>query len=217
MKERPILFSDAMVRAILAGKKTQTRRVLADQPMLDRMQHCMTGPGDAGWVQNDDGCTWRYDAKRGTPSGQHALCGPYRCPYGVVGDRLWVRECAGEIERKGAKVLVYRADEPIEQPARWRPSIHCRRSWSRILLEIVDVRVERLHDISERDARAEGVRFDAAIDPLDADATRPVPLAESAIDHFRALWNLINGNRDGGSWDVNPWVWAITFRRVSQV
>jgi hypothetical protein len=115
------------------------------------------------------------------------------------GARLWVKETSGEIDAHGGKVLVYRADDPPEVPERWCPSIHMRRSWCRVVLEVVAVRAQRLQDISAEDAIAEGIGA-----------------AEAPRLSFGLLWDSINGERDGCSWAANPWVWAITFRRVMQ-
>lgn len=121
-----------------------------------------------------------------------------RCPYGQPGDRLWVRETwrawGGTVRH-----VDYRATTEIPRPADgWKPSIHMRRADSRIMLEIVAVRVERLQDISEADAKAEGCQAD----PYDG---------PTYYDHFALLWRSINGQ---GSWTTNPWVWVIEFKRV---
>lgn len=164
MKERPIIFSGEMVRAILAGRKTQTRRVIKPQPVIQ------------------DGVAF-------FKTGQ-------RCPYGQIGDRMWVREAW--IRNSG--VPAYRADDPSwpgETP-KWKPSIHMPRWASRITLEIVNVRVERLQDITVGDAWAEGCpNSDVNVIP----------------DWFIPLWAGINAAR-GNGWDDNPWVWAIEFKRV---
>jgi hypothetical protein len=169
MSERPILFNAPMVRAILNGSKTQTRRVAIPKRSIEPMTD--------------------------------------ECPYGQRGDRLWVREAwtvnlTGDPKHGGpGTVPIYRAEHP-HAADRWRPSIHMPRWASRITLEITAVRVERLRNISEADARAEGV-------------TRPVPMLDddpsTYVDAFGDLWASINGP---GSWDANPWVWVIEFRRV---
>lgn len=191
MKERPILFSDPMVRAILSGQKTQTRRVCkpAEAAFLSYVVNC----GDGFW---------------GDEEGDNR----FACPYGQPGERLWMRE-AHEAYEVGH--VHYRADWPNTQLAeakqagiRWTPSIHMPRWACRLLLEIVSVRVERLHDISQDDAVAEG-----------CDDTRDMKLEPGRIFHaggprdaFAALWSSINGAE---SWDANPWVWVIEFRRVA--
>lgn len=187
MKERPILFSGPMVRALLAGTKTQTRRVVKPSAML------------GGWETG-------HNARGDITSRWPLACGlkPARCPYGQPGDRLWVREAfAGSIayERHGYPLkewgnkLWYVADgEPRSgQWTRPRPSIHMPRCLSRITLEVTGVRVERLQDISEADAIAEGIGHG------DVDA---------AVADYAALWEQINGP---GSWDANPWVWVVSF------
>ncbi len=191
MKERPILFSAPMVRAILAGTKTQTRRVV--KPRKD----C------------DFGCELAPHELAGEANG-----GDFRNAYCAPGDRLWVREAfihepadycweaSVSIPCRPAST-VYRADQEGDtRGAGWKPSIHMPRSLSRITLEITGVRVERLQDISEADAAAEGVQAKHA---ADADWT--------AREAFCVLWESING---GGSWDANPWVWVVEFKRARQ-
>ena len=178
MAERPILFSGAMVRAILEGRKTQTRRVISDKHE---------------WA--------RSNAVRGE-------C--WLSPFGVRGDRLWVRETHAGDNLCG---WVYRADHPDadiragelddgEQTLRrWTPAIHMPRAACRLMLDVVTVRVERLQEISEEDAIAEGVR-----PPGDYGRAPNVAV-------YRALWDSLNAKR-GYGWDVNPWVWVIEFRRT---
>ena len=202
MAERPILFSAPMVRAILAGTKTQTRRVVKLKP----------------WHQieeRDDGSPWpwMHDNDR---DADHWL----PCPYGQPGDRLWVREtwCGPFKWGKNDGKFAYRADpeslwpENIRTPylSLWKPSIHMPRWASRITLEVTGVRVERLQDISEADAQAEGAR---ECDPVSG---REVLLAGpsqrgSFVLHYRDIWEQINGP---GSWDANPWVWVVEFKRL---
>lgn len=223
MKERPIIFNDEMVRAVLAGKKTQTRRVIKPQPSnspkiidpyngnyehftgWDGLRMCN---GETGNIKNT--CHWKP-------------------PHGVPGDRLWVREVfamqhsleVGEIKpfSDGRPFLFvdegpewgkywsqphYRATDPTpdlcyedqaeEGPyCRWASPIWMPRWASRILLEVQEVRVERVRDIGTKDSLAEG--------------------CESSIE-FWTLWNKINGKKPGRHWDDNPWVWVITFRRM---
>lgn len=184
MREKPILFSGPMVRAILEGSKTQTRRVC------------------------------KLDVRGGMPQPEFDSLLRY-CPYGQPGDRLWVRETCwlyGRWEVKGVRkngkpswrfVLIgkrVRFDKPGTDESMaywgggegwsWRPSIHMPRWASRITLEITGVRVERLGEISESDARAEGVQ---------------------SVAEFKELWASINGP---GSWEANPWVWVVEFRRI---
>lgn len=221
MKERGILFSGEMVRALLAGTKTQTRRAVKLRA------------NDGVQVDHEP---WRYTER--APDGRHLWQHRKdirrmiieRCPYGAIGDRLWVREtwcCEYEDDCPTDRVL-YRATEtrPIvgvgeradgSERSPWRPSIHLRRVDARITLEITNVRVQRLHDISEEDARAEGcpsmIETLAGLSHLrGADAVAAVPThITTARDEYALLWERINGD---GSWATNPWVWALTFKRV---
>lgn len=202
MKERPILFSAPMVRAILDGRKCQTRRVVT--PQSNRTFYCWSRPGVALFASEDE-------AIAGDEGDE------IRCPYGAPGDRLWVRE---SLKRglmmsplgtaTNANVCFYAADNAEvligtgEFNAGWEwqrdtlPSIHMPRWASRITLEITDVRMQRLQEISEDDARAEGVTGDA--------------FCNHRIT-FSALWDSINHTR--APWASNPWVWALTFRRLA--
>jgi hypothetical protein len=221
MSERPILFSAPMVRALLDGRKTQTRRVVKPQPptakdfphsvfglsrsiadgvkmfSLDDAEHLPKHPTD--WdlcgsvgVARDAGFPRRY-----------------RCPYGAPGDVLWVRETL----KRAPDVWTYAADgAEVGWPARQGlagktpntvVSIHMPRDACRLRLRITDVRVERLNDISEVDALAEGIPADLM--EWDGRPTTPV-------EGYASLWNHINGP---GSWDANPWVWAVSFERIS--
>lgn len=204
-KERPIIFSAADVQAILNDRKTQTRRVA--KPIndcfgpafpcnpLDEIR-CEGGTATFLW-QN------RVDDTHETR---------FRCPYGMPGDWLWVRE-AWTIEDPDKLHLlsheggqnpdwIYYRD-PVHEGTglRWRPSIHMPRWASRITLEITSVRVQRLQEISSRDAWCEGAR---------CSCMSPVPECKGNIESFADLWDSINGV---DSWDANPWVWAIEFRR----
>ena len=212
MKERPILFSAPMVRAILAGTKTQTRRIIKP------------GLRNPGWTR------FAFFPQRGIaiecgedyPDGKEDQ---RRCPYGKPGDRLWVRETFGDCT-PGACALGgtkwdspwYRAnaDEygllghdgegPVYvEDIHWRPSIHMPRWASRITLEVTDVRVERLQEINEQDTIAEGWPH-AATNGVDAPLRDAYP-----IGWFANLWGDINGP---DSWPANPWVWVIAFRRA---
>lgn len=201
-KERPILMSGPMVRAILDGAKTQTRRVIKPHPQPG--SHLSGGVG----LSNADGKAWAIwdtDELLKVP-GNAAVC-----PYGRVGDRLWVRETftyysTGYYERPDMGVF-YGADGMGKRsdPGRWRNPIHMPRAMSRITLEICDIRAERVQDISEADIHAEGV--------LPFDCIYSQPLAKRL---FQELWNSINGDKPGSAWADNPWVWGIVFRRVEQ-
>ena len=197
MKERPILFSAPMVRAILAGTKTQTRRVAK----LTASGHVKEPGGHRRWHPAD-------------PDAAHA------CPYGQPGDRLWVRETwAYGIHAMAAKrdedgPFVYAADGTTQGRLcdRWRQSIHMPRWASRITLEITSVRVERLHDISEADAIAEGC-IQNPNGYYQGGPHKVIGLKQmaTAVRAYRDLWESINGP---SSWDANPWIWVVEFRRV---
>jgi hypothetical protein len=126
------------------------------------------------------------------------------CPYGIPGDRLWVRETFAQGVEGCPGGISYRADHADPKgdgpahPVKWRPSIFMPRAASRILLEITDVRVQRLQEISTRDIWAEGIAASPDVDP---------------VHEWRDLWDSLNAAR-GFGWAANPWVWAITFRRV---
>ncbi|MCV2365562.1 hypothetical protein LNV23_19100 [Paucibacter sp. DJ1R-11] len=201
MKDRPILFNGAMVRAILAGTKTQTRRV------MKAVRH-----PDFGNLY-EPSCLAREE--------QHAI--ERACPYGQPGDRLWVRETFAHIYRDNAKPderrdddVAYKADHPgLDEYAfgTWKPSIHMPRWASRITLEITSVRVERLQDISEADAKAEGIYktehgFWSTYGQLIVDGTYSPSVS------FHALWQSVNGAEGPTSWTGNPWVWVVEFKRV---
>lgn len=194
MKERPILFSAPMVRALLAGTKTQTRRALNPQPEL---VNDATGNALAMY--------WKWQGRKMADLGRDAVM--RMCPYGQPGDRLWVRETFGFSGSGYIPDIHFRATNP-EAPilGRWHPSFHMRRIDSRITLEITSVRVERLQEISEVDAQAGGWTRRPEV------STDPQVHKEAARDWFMDLWESINGP---GSWDANPWVWVIEFRRLA--
>ncbi len=191
MKERPILFSGDMVRAILDGRKTQTRRVIKPQP-------------------------YSVSPVTNTPFWEE---GSLNCPY-QIGDRLWVRETwALNPYLLELPAYVYRADyEPLSDILiKWKPSIHMPRSASRITLEITGVRVERLQDISEQDAIAEGIESAQ----LPNEETCKLRWKDyqakfikcgffSSIDSFKSLWDSINVQKH--PWESNPWVWVVEFK-----
>lgn len=213
MKERPILFSGPMVRALLDGRKTQTRRVVKPfAKWAERFPIC----DPSGMVAGHQ--IWWWDA-------EHDRVGVSQdCPYGVPGDRLWVRETWSFIGQRGIFELhqaapntckpIYRADGVDAD--RWIPSIHMPRWASRILREITEVRVERLNDISEADAIAEGVRVLPLQDPDDPSAWWEVEAgthqARTPVESYRLLWETINGP---GSWAENPWVWVMGLKPVT--
>jgi len=211
MKERPILFSGPMVRAILDGTKTQTRRVLTRLTGFPHVHDFEALATDYRW-------DWRF---RGRGEAHIELFHKgllERCPYGVIGDRLWVRETCwvNRLTRKFAWYVhqdVVQVD-PERDEVKKRPAIHMLRADARILLEITDVRVQRLHEISEDDARAEGCwRGDEdeyiGVNVHDSATGKTEPA--TAIEMFQFLWASING---ADSWNANPFVWCLSFRKV---
>lgn len=239
-KERPILFSAPMVRAILEGRKTQTRRVVKFEHANDVDAWAWAGDHwDAGVCE----------------AGSTATMAQILCPYGQPGDRLWVRETWAAVEctedhprkfwgpdhgwyvednspREQWLRLEYSASAPrrtgqygmamlsdgslYEGP--WRPSIHMPRWASRITLEVTGVRIERLQDISNEDAWAEGCHaFPDGPSGKESsywgcDIGGPVVLADTPREEFQGLWDSIHGD---GAWDLNPWVWVVEFRRLT--
>lgn len=247
MKERPILMSAPMVRAILDGRKTQTRRAVKPR-IVPVVEECFRVNGK--WCNH----TFAYDLVE-------------LCPYGKPGDRLWVREtwadvhplqvAEGRYSKEGRAGIpgppsveyrtIYAADgdyPPIwysdGHPFRtltcpgdferelypkgtgwgWWPSIHMPRWASRITLEVVSVRVERLQEISEADAKAEGIESSRASQLCggtwrDYSQGRRDPFEDfsSPVDSYRTLWESINGP---GSWDANPWVWVVEFKPIDK-
>jgi hypothetical protein len=209
MNEHPILFSTPMVKAILEDWKTKTRRVIKPQPSPTALLEA-------------------YGAYACFTDGTRARC-PYGPGLHAQGDRLWVREtwaqmcknadpicqCTEDYEYRENHYIEYRADTgnpypgqwPIDEARgnpdapKWCPSIHMPRKASRITLEVVNVRVERLQDITEEDAKAEGVNF-VSCDP-----------GEHPVDLFANLWDSINEKR-GFGWDTNPLVWVVEFKRL---
>lgn len=219
MKATPILFSGAMVRALLEGRKTQTRRVVKHRfPYLWNEPYYATGKVLTG-LENQPGAfmEFRY-RKQDEPDYQGSPAAALvECPYGQSGDVLWVRETWSKAELSLSSELFYRADGElaasqstftyIERERRWRPSIHMPRWASRLALRITDVRVQRLLDISEEDSQAEGARASDAV-VIFQDGTLQRELSNTNRGAFCCLWEAING---AGSWDANPWVWALTF------
>jgi len=234
IKERPILFSAPMVRAILEGRKTVTRRTVKVQPHIDASGNFCVGRSNYG----QDGY--------GKPVTKHFIkdC----CPYGKPGDRLWVRETWARAGNDDPGYLTYRATYPACLPqdlenvppasdVRWKPSIHMFRADSRVLLEITDVRVERLQNISEDQAQAEGCFFtdygrkcghggngwrevgDCPA-PKEHHPQRDGWMWDSTTSHEQCLGSARNAfgnlwNTTGGDWDANPWVWVVEFKRVA--
>lgn len=217
MKDKPILFSTPMVQAIIAGRKTQTRRIVKNQDLV-----CDDGTINTNRITDS---MWRRVNKELPESfGLN-----YFCPYGEPGNLLWVRESF--TEEACATTYCYKADFPIIWPPeqteegeeiiqeakdyRFKPSIHMPRWASRITLEVTGVRVERLDDITESDAQAEGVLLPAteidgevmALLPIDGYA----PKEWTHREFFKRLWAEINGAE---SWAANPWVWVVEFNPI---
>lgn len=203
MTERPIIFNGDMVRAILRGEKTQTRRPVKPIPVY---------PDAFDGLRRDihDGQVHFWACGAELPA--HI----FRCPCGQPGDRLWVREtfALGEPPYFG---VAYRADEgdnPEDvggERQKWTPSIHMPRYLSRITLEITDINAERVQDITEDDARAEGGKpeFRTVVARSDGGPDYHIPC--SYRGGFANTWDAIYAKRPGLSWDENPWIWAITF------
>lgn len=222
--ERPILFSAAMVRAISAGTKTQTRRALKKQPPNGFKASNCGRPSTMCF--HPDYFPYRegfgFDLGRSDRTQEFWPKVHERslyCPYGQPGDRLWVRETFAHIYRNNTQPeerrdedVAYKADhQGLDEYAygTWKPSIHMPRWASRISLELTDVRIERLQDISEADAQAEG----CAPAWLDANDNETVHVRAQPTyrQGFARLWRDINGP---GSWEPNPWVWVVTFKRI---
>lgn len=243
--ERGIIMTGESVRGILDGRKTQTRRVVKIDPWgAESYWHAVTQEVTPADTYGRHG----FWSGPGRDVGTDSIA-MMRCPYGVVGDRLWVRETAW-YDRTLIPVLGYHrcffegrdmrrenanggesGQQPYESTAgilnlnaslKRRPSILMPRWASRITLEITDVRVERLQDISESDAKAEGVERCACPDDVTPDdgllnAECGYFPPRSYVEGYRAQWDLINGKRNGGAyaWETNCWVWVLTFSRVS--
>jgi hypothetical protein len=212
MTERPILFSGAMVHALLDGSKTQTRRIIKPDP--GPYWNPVVGLYNQIVIKNGG-----YEAPGPEIFGASDENQGFKCPYGQPGDRLWVRETHRPVWGQTPGYLTgidYRVD-PREKwerlgdqtgaPLKWIPSIHMKREYSRILLEITGVRVERLQAIGEADARAEGV----TIEDRHTVGYCAGEFLPPSIRAYRDLWESLNG---AGSWDANPWVWVVEFKRV---
>lgn len=234
MKERGMIFNGEMVSAILDGRKTQTRRIMTIQPEPSK-----TREGDYWFPSKKLECMVHVSdiVPGNSPIADcHLFFQEHCCPFGAVGDRIWVRETWGcvshELDEDG-RIQPWTPDRPAtaihEMPfgngyysghaiyaadgaftwgdddgyedgrSCWKPSIHMPRSASRILLEITDVRVEQLNDISEDDAKAEGAPTECCV------------IGDKHFLGFRSLWKSIYGEE---SWAANPWVWVIEFKRV---
>lgn len=227
MKERGMIFNSEMVRAILDGRKTQTRRIMKNQPAGDY-------PDTPALIRSVDGGFQWY--------GHYGESSIFNCPFGAVGDRIWVRETWGvvshELDEDG-RIQPWSPDRPAtaihEMPfgngyysghaiyaadgeftwgdedgrSCWKPSIHMPRAACRTLLEVTGVRVERLNSISQEDAQAEGMELTGWRPTYsDPDSGGEV---WTPYDNFAQLWESIYGEE---SWKSNPWVWVIEFKRL---
>jgi len=214
VKERPILFNSEMVRAVLYGRKTQTRRPVKESTF--RVEEIIPDePGYWTMIKDDGGDM-------------------VKSPFGVPGDRLWVRETwraswdgdfaidvnyreGDQVERFYTETLPGEATSEYITAWEWRPSIHMPRWASRIPLEITNIRVERVHDITEEDAQAEGCNKMAMVgsqDPIFGHA--PVPRYHKDGSYkfgFKRQWDSIYANK-GIGWNANPWVWVVEFQRL---
>ncbi|HBZ7903370.1 TPA: hypothetical protein MM062_003902 [Klebsiella pneumoniae] len=232
MKERGMIFNGEMVRALLSGRKTQTRR----EVKLNLDIACVATTYD--WATSlaanhyqgltEEQIQQKAESLRGVihpvilANGQMVSI---ICPHGKPGDRIWVRETWAEAGASAPDLKLYRANYPEHVPSiyenvppaeeiRWTPSIHMPRTASRILLEITDVRVERLNAISEEDAEAEGIDMEALYDSqdcYDCIADHNMTGRPTVTGAFKYLWESIYGEE---GWKSNPWVWVIEFKRV---
>ncbi|MDN7223912.1 hypothetical protein QZL56_11450 [Providencia stuartii] len=201
MKERGIIFNSEMVRAILDGRKTQTRRIMKPQPKTNEN-------GGLSWPSNICQSMINIEDMMQDNEGIWAGIAGIACPHGGVGDRLWVRETfkAGLCTKS---TIAYKAthkpsdlEEGWLEEIKWTPSIHMPRWASRITLEITDVRVERLQAASDDDFKAEGYPLERALTGGSTDA----------FCWFRHLWDSVS--KPDCNFESNPWVWVIEFKRV---
>lgn len=214
VKDRPILFNGAMVRALLDGSKCQTRRVVKPTQSTPKVAPLRMEP----WIINgneqetdDDGLPCWAGFHPDYP-GEAKW---FSCPYGGVGDRLWVRETwAQHPDEPG---IIWRATDPgwddNDYGIKWRPSIYMPRWASRITLEITSVRVERVQDISEADARSEGADQEFRTVLMSPSGCKDYHIPNSYRGGFANLWESINDKR-GFGWEINPYVWIVSFTRV---
>lgn len=215
MTERGMIFNGEMVRALLSGRKTQTRRIVKGTD--GAVKFCKE------WDINGEEIFVVLGEK--DHAGMNPVLGAISCPFGAVGDRIWVRETFAALEpgsyeqvkpqeghcqdlRYAATDRLAKSDADI-RGYKWVPSIHMPRWASRILLEITDVRVDRLNSISQEDAQAEGLEL-TGWRPTYSDPDSGGEVM-TPYDNFAELWSSIYGD---GSWQANPWVWVISFERI---
>ncbi len=231
MKEIPILFNGEMVRAILEGRKTQTRRPMNPQPVqyIDELHGGdFRGRAPYNCFCNETG----HLLGVGYQDDNEQF---YKCPFGCIGDRLWVRETfcvgykdedgdmsclvpTGESEQIANRMVKYKASHemPKHSAFKWTPSIHMPRWASRITLEVTDIRVQRVQEISDEDTAAEGITRIARnvyehgrLDGYGVEGCDPAEACTTRVNAFRKLWKSIYN-----TWDANPWVWVATFKKV---
>jgi hypothetical protein len=230
VRGRPILFIGPMVRAILDGQKTETRRLVKAKTQPWEHHHEESGCCPSDWTPvpeeklhpDQAGWWWATACHADEPIG--------RCPYGEPGDQLWVRETWAVMARcdntkprdlvsPKRPTLWYRADElmgihsNLRLRGRWRPSIHMPRWASRLTLDVIEVRVERLQDITEEGAQAEG--HDPSPQPATINGKPGRVAIFDPIKWFAVEWEKLNGDRDGASWTANPWVWVVRFQAAA--
>lgn len=202
MKQRPIIMSVESVQAILDGRKTQTRRVVKNNPKNIFKFNCTKliekGLEFFGFCGED----------------KRVISKHIKCPYGKKGDRLWVKESFHKYEEDGEHIVYKNPKEPTRvfkrfesyEVGKWNSPLFMPRSLSRLTLEITNIRVERLQDITEDDAIAEGIK------PL---LVPPDGGSQPYVEGYRYLWDKLNAKR-GYSWESNPFVWVIEFRRLEE-
>jgi len=216
---KPILFRTDMVRAILDGTKTQTRRIIKPQPKEGSSGFKLCRPLDDCFGKE---CIKQFGVMYKPPKKEwlddtHPMWNFVKCPYGQPGNKLWVRETFAYCEDMGILDAdgnpadhLYKADEPwdTEWGGKWTPSIYMPRELSRIILEITNIRVERVQDITGEDAIKEGWPKEEEMFPL-------MNAEDKALLWFKKLWDKLNLKR-GYGWDGNQWVWVLDFKRVEQ-
>lgn len=190
MSDRGIIFTGSSMRKLLADEKPVTRRLVLPQPATD--------------------VSIFFDKTRGEFQIRHnSQCEKLRNPYGLVGTRLWVKETFRVESWTAEKKVHFAADDQSPTPYRWTSPFFMPRALSRATIEILDIRIEHLQEITEADAKLEGASL--------GDGPRVYPSRHAAVtrthrDGFAVLWDRLNRNR--GAWASNPWVWRIEFRRL---